>query len=63
MSHSTLIRGKSSMVLTALTTALLLGWPPGLSVAAEPASRLQDAADIPQAHDLLRPRNGRYRAG
>ncbi len=46
MSHSTVIRGKRSMVLTALTTVLLLGWPPGLSLAAEPAGRLQDTADI-----------------
>ena len=44
MSHSTLIRGKSSIMLIALITAVVLSWPRG--VAAEPASRLQDVADI-----------------
>ena len=61
MSHSTVICGKRSIMLIALITAIVLSWPRG--VAAEPASRLQDAADILQAHYLLCPRNGRHRAG
>ncbi len=44
MSHSTVIRGKSSIMLIALITAIVLSGPRG--VAAEPASRLQDEADI-----------------
>ena len=44
MSHSTVIRGKSSIMLIALTIALVLSWPRG--VAAEQTGGLQDAADI-----------------
>ena len=44
MSCSTVMRGKRSIVLTALITAVVLIWPRG--VAAEPTSRLQDEADI-----------------
>lgn len=46
MSCSTVMRGKRSIVLTVLTTAFLLSWPLGSSVAAEQTSRLQDEADI-----------------
>ena len=46
MSCSTVVRGKRSIVLTVLITAFLLSWPLGPSVAAEPADRLQDEADI-----------------
>lgn len=44
MSHSTVIRGKRSILLIALITAIVLSWPPG--VAAEQTGGLQDAADI-----------------
>ena len=44
MSHSTVIRGKSSIMLTALITALVLSGP--RAVAAEQTDRLQAAADI-----------------
>lgn len=44
MSHSTVIRGKRSILLIALITALVLSWPPG--VAAEQPGGLQDAVDI-----------------
>lgn len=46
MSCSTVMRGKRSIVLTALITAIVLSWPLGSSLAAEPTSRLQDEADI-----------------
>ena len=45
MSCSTVMRGKRSIVLTVLIAAVL-SWPLGLSVAAEPTSRLQNEADI-----------------
>ena len=44
MSHSTVIRGKRSIMLIALTAAIVLSWPRG--VAAEQTGGLQDAADI-----------------
>ncbi len=44
MSHSTVIRGKRSILLIALITAIVLSWPPG--VAAEQTGGLQDATDI-----------------
>ena len=46
MSCSTVMREKRRIVLTALTTAIVLSWSLGLSVAAEQTSRLQDEADI-----------------
>ena len=47
MSCSTVgLRGKKRVVLTVLIAALLLSWSLGLSIAAEPARRLQDRADI-----------------
>ena len=46
MNYAKVIRGKRRIVPTALITALLLSWPLGLSVAAEPTSRLQNEADI-----------------
>ena len=46
MSCSTVMRGKRSIVLTVLIAAIVLSWPLGLSVAAEPTSRLQNEADI-----------------
>ncbi len=47
MSYSTVgLRGKKRVGLTALITALLLGWSLGMSIAAEPTSRLQAEAEI-----------------
>ena len=46
MSCSTVMRGKRRSVLTVLIAAIVLSWPLGLSVAAEPTSRLQNEADI-----------------
>ena len=46
MGYATLIRWKRRIVPAVLTTALLLSWPLGLSVAAEQTSLLQDEADI-----------------
>ena len=46
MNCSTVMRGKRSIVLTVLIAVIVLSWPLGLSVAAEPTSRLQNEADI-----------------
>ena len=46
MSCSTVIRGKRKIVLITLTTAIVLNWALGSSVAAEQTSRLQDEVDI-----------------
>ena len=46
MSRSTVMRGKRRIVLITLTTAIVLSWALGSSVAAEQTNRLQDEADI-----------------
>ena len=46
MNYATVVRMKKRIVLIALTTAIVLGWSLGPSVAAEQTSRLQDEADI-----------------
>ena len=46
MSRSTVMRGKRRIVLITLTTAIVLSWTLGSSLAAEQTSRLQDEADI-----------------
>lgn len=46
MNYATVVRMKKRIVLMALTTAIVLGWSLGPSVAAEQTSRLQDEADI-----------------
>ena len=48
MSYPKVIRRKRRSMLIALIAAFLLSWPLGPSVAAEPASRLQDESDIRQ---------------